>query len=116
MSSIPFTSSPLSDAGMSTNPTSTLDSPNAPSSSWLAGAGDIISSVGNVILGGLAISRLPSNQPNVSTSVQSRASGTVVTTTPTGLLSGVAGTSSISSLLIIALVIVGGIALWKHFD
>jgi|SRR5882757_565336 len=115
MSSIPFTSSPLSDANIDTSPSSTLANPSSGSESLIADASAIISSVGNVILGGLAISRLPSGQPGVSTSVQSRSTGTVVSTTPIGLL-GTLNTngSNITGYIIIGLIVLGAIYFFKH--
>lgn len=112
MSSIPFTSSPLNDAGIGTSPRSTLDTGGG-TEGILADASSIIGSVGNVILGGLAISRIPSNAPNVQTSVQARASGVTVTQSPTNAL-GVAGSINLTSILIIGVVIVAVWYLAKH--
>lgn len=114
-SSIPFTSSPLTDAGLSSSPKSTLDTGGG-TEGLLAGASEIISSVGNVVLGGLAISRLPTGQPNVTTAIQAKASGVEVTSSPTGLLPGITGgaTFNITSVIILLLILIGGWYAVKH--
>lgn len=84
---IGFTSSPLLDAGFTSVPSSTLDYPTQDNSGVLSNITSIINSVGSVVLGGLAISKLPSgSQPGITTQVQSKAQGVQVTSSPSGIL------------------------------
>jgi hypothetical protein len=105
---IGFTSSPLLDAGFSSVPQSTLDSPTQGNSGVLSSITSIINSVGSVVLGGLAISKLPSGQqPGITTQVQSKAGGATVTTSPSGILRP--GGVNLSTILIFLII---GVLLW----
>jgi hypothetical protein len=105
---IGFTSSPLLDAGFSSVPQSTLDQPTQGNPGVLAGISDIISSVGSVVLGGLAISKLPSGQqPGITTQVQSKAAGVQVVSSPSGILKP--GGINLSTILIFLII---GVLLW----
>ena len=103
-----FTSSPLAQAGYSSTPTSTLDNSSTDSTNTVQDISSIISSVGQVVLGGLAISKLPNNTPaSVSTQVAGRGTTSVVQQ-PTGILtptlSGAFSSGGIILLLILAAV------------
>lgn len=110
-----YSSSPLSLAGFTSPPVSTLDVgslndaafANATSNS----ISDIISGLGNVVLGGIAVSRMPSNNitsVRVPTTVAGRTTGATIVPA-----SAAVGSQSVMTLLVIGIVIVGIVLLAK---
>lgn len=110
-----YSSSPFDLAGYTSPPVSTLDvgslNADAYARATSKSIADVIGSLGNVVLGGIAISRMPSNNitsVSVPTATGGRATGT--TSVPA---SAQAGHSSVMGLLVIGLVIVGIVLLAK---
>lgn len=91
-SPISYSSSPLQLAGYTGK--STVDTGLKPAST-LSSIGEILSGISNTVLGGIAISRIPSNQIGQVSNLQGR---TTVTSTNASIL----GNSGTTSLIILA--------------
>jgi hypothetical protein len=111
-----YSSSPLDLAGYTSPPVSTLDvgslNEAAYQNATRRSITDIISGLGNVVLGGIAISRMPSNNitsVQVPSAVQGRATGATIVPA-----SAAPGSQSVMGLLIVGIIIVGIVLLAKR--
>lgn len=112
---ISFSSSPFDLAGISKPPISTLNvgslSDEQHAAATQPSISDVINSLGNIVLGGIAISRIPSqNIGATSTTMSGRATGTTIV--PANAVAPTT-TSTLMPLLLIGLVIVGVVLLVK---
>lgn len=110
-----YSSSPLSLAGFKSPPVSTLDvgtmTDEQFQSSTQSSIADIINGLGNVVLGGIAVSRMPATNitsVKVPTTIAGRTTGTTIVPASATALGG-----STMSLLLVGLVIVGIVLLAK---
>lgn len=108
-----FSSSPFSLAGIDKPPISTLNtgslSDQQHASLTQPSITDIINGLGNIVLGGIAVSRIPSqNIGATSTTMAGKTTGTTIV--PAG---AAVGSASLMPLLLIGLVIVGVVLLAK---
>lgn len=106
--SITYSSSPLTGATLGSTLDTGVRSPKETSQSSIEQIGDVISQLGQTVLGGIAISRIPSNQiASVATQTQGRITSTVVGT-PQSIAA-----SSITPILLIGLLVIGAVLLFK---
>lgn len=110
-----YSSSPFDLAGYKSPPVSTLDVGTMTAENFQASTSrsisDIISGLGNVVLGGIAISRMPSTNitsVKVPTTVQGRATGTTIVPA-----SAQVGSTNVMGLLVIGIIVVGIVLLAK---
>ena|SRR5882762_912022 len=111
-----FTSSPFSLAGIDKPPLSTLNVGSLSDQQFAAhtqtSITDIINGIGNIVLGGIAVSRIPSQNIGSVQQTSQIAGRTTGTTIVPG--SAVSGTTNLMPILLIGLVIVGVILLAKR--
>src|SRR5256885_14249054 len=99
---ITYSSSPLSGATLGSTLDTGVRSPQQTSNSSIEQIGDVIGQLGQTILGGIAISRIPSNQiAGVATQTQGRITSTIVGT-PQGIAA-----SNLTPILLIGLLVIG---------
>jgi hypothetical protein len=110
-----YSSSPFELARISNPPLSTLDVKSMTDQQYAASTQrsilDVVNSLGNIVLGGIAISRIPSQNIGVtSTTMSGRATGTTIVP-PNAVGSP---SSKLMPILLIGLVIVGVVLLAKR--
>ncbi len=110
-----FTSSPFSLAKIDKPPLSTLNVGSLSDQQFAAhtqtSITDIINGIGNIVLGGIAVSRIPSQNigsVQQTSQIAGRTTGTSIVPS-----SAVGGTTSIMPILLIGLIIVGVVLLAK---
>ncbi|SRR5258708_7521826 len=110
-----FTSSPFSLAKITSPPLSTLNVGSLSDQQFAAhtqtSITDIINGIGNIVLGGIAVSRIPSQNigsVQQTSQIAGRTTGTSIVPS-----SAVGGTTSIMPILLIGLIIVGVVLLAK---